>query len=92
MATNAVIEQMIIIFILILIGAYLNRKNIITEETSKNLSKLIINVTNPALMLYSSLSGEERLSSSELLTGFILFTIMYMMSGSKGDLFSTLKI
>lgn len=79
MATNAVIEQMIIIFILILIGAYLNRKNIITEETSKNLSKLIINVTNPALMLYSSLSGEERLSSSELLTGFILFTIMYIV-------------
>ena len=77
MATGTVIEQMIIIFILILIGVYLNKKNIITEDTSRNLSKLIINVSNPALMLYSSLSGEERLSNSELITGFIMFILMY---------------
>ena len=53
MSITVVLQQMVIIFILIGIGMILYRSKMLSEETSKQISGIIINVTNPALLILS---------------------------------------
>lgn len=78
MDTMIVIEQMLIIFMLIIIGFILHRTKLLAESTSKQISGIILNVTNPALLLSSSLSDEKRMAISEIGTGLIYFIAMYI--------------
>lgn len=48
-----VLEQMVIIFALMLTGATLYRKKIISEASSNDMSALVVNVCNPALLVCS---------------------------------------
>lgn len=68
---------MIVIFVMILIGAYLYRKNHLSNESSKDLSWLIVNVTNPITLLCSALTEEEKVSAGELGIAFLSFAVMY---------------
>lgn len=77
MDTTIVIEQMIIIFLLILIGFVLHRTKLLTEATSKQISGIIINVCNPALILSSALESDTRITTNQLLIGVLCFIIMY---------------
>lgn len=70
-------KQMIVIFVMILIGAYLYRKNHLSNESSKDLSWLIVNVTNPITLLCSALTEEEKVSAGELGIAFLSFAVMY---------------
>ena len=60
MNITVVIEQMIMIFILIGVGLLLYKKNILNESSSQQLSGLIVNVTNPALLICSAFSDGPR--------------------------------
>lgn len=64
----AVLQQMLIFFILIAIGIYARKKSIITKENQAQFSALVVNVTYPALILSSAMSSGERVSGSDLLT------------------------
>lgn len=66
MSITVVLQQMIIIFILIGIGMVLYRRKLITEEGSKQISGLIINVTNPALLICSALDDGPKATLGEL--------------------------
>lgn len=66
MSILVVLQQMVIIFILIGIGMVLFRRRLLTEEGSKQLSGLIINVTNPALLICSALDDGPKASLREL--------------------------
>lgn len=66
MSTTIVLQQMIIIFILIGIGMILYRRGIISEDGSKQISALIVNVTNPALLICSALDDGPKASLPEL--------------------------
>ena len=68
---------MIVIFVMILIGAYLYRKKHLSNESSKDLSWLIVNVTNPITLLCSALTEEEKVSAGELGIAFLSFAVMY---------------
>ena len=70
-------KQMIVIFVMILIGAYLYKKKHLSNESSKDLSWLIVNVTNPITLLCSALSEEEKVSAGELGIAFLSFAVMY---------------
>lgn len=78
MQTSVIIQQMIMIFLLIAIGVILHRTKLIKEDGSKQISNIILKVTNPALLLTSSLSGTDRISNSEFVTGVIFYIIMYL--------------
>ena len=43
-------KQMIMIFAMILIGVYLYKSKHLSDETSKQLSWIIVNVTNPVTL------------------------------------------
>ncbi len=53
MDTRQVAVQVVTLFLVLLVGVYANRKNIITGEMTKKLSDLLINVTMPLLIITS---------------------------------------
>lgn len=66
MSAGVVIQQMVIIFILIAIGVFLYKKKMLSEMTSQQISGLIVNVTNPALLVSSALQEGPKVSLQEL--------------------------
>ena len=66
MSAEIVVQQMVIIFILIAIGIFLYKKKMLSETTSQQLSGLIVNVTNPALLISSALQEGPRVPLREL--------------------------
>lgn len=77
MSITVVLEQMIIIMILILTGMFLYRKKMISEDTSRQISGLIVNVTNPALLICSAFDDAPKLSLTELGVGMCVFLLSY---------------
>lgn len=64
------LKQMLILFFFMLIGYYMGRKKIVDEKVSKSLSWMIVNVTNPALILSGGISAV--MDRTELLSTFVL--------------------
>jgi predicted permease len=64
----AVLEQMIIFFILMVVGLVARRLKMITEDNQQQLSSLVVNIAYPALILSSALSAGERIEGTALLT------------------------
>lgn len=77
MSTEVVLQQMIIIFILILIGILLYRKAMLSDNTSKQISGLIVNLCNPALLISSVFTDEPKVSANELLTAAFIIILAY---------------
>lgn len=77
MSVTVVLEQMIIILILIMIGMFLYRKKMLSEATSGQISGLIVNVTNPAMLICSAFDDSPKLSVHELLIGLCVFLLSY---------------
>ncbi|MCR4740688.1 MAG: AEC family transporter [Lachnospiraceae bacterium] len=70
-------KQMIIIFLLIFVGVYLFKKKHLSNETAKQLSWIIVNVTNPITLLCAALSQEQKTGIKDLGTAFLCFALMY---------------
>lgn len=77
MSITVVLQQMVIIFILIGIGIFLYRRKILSEEGSKQISGLIINVTNPALLICSALEDGPKASLGDLGIAFISYAVIF---------------
>lgn len=77
MSILVVLEQMIIIMILIIVGIFLFRKKMLSEDTSRQLSGLIVNVTNPAVLICSAFDDTPKLSLYELGIGLCVVLISY---------------
>lgn len=77
MSIAVVLQQMIMIFILIGVGMILYRKKMLSEATSKQISGIIVNVTNPALLICSAFGDGPKMSLKELGTALIVFLIIY---------------
>lgn len=70
---------MIMIFILIGIGVILYKKEMLSEMTSKQISGIIINVTNPALLICSAFREEPKVSVQELGAALGIYLIVYAL-------------
>lgn len=79
MSVNIVLQQMIIIFLLIAIGFALFKRSALCETTSRELSSIIVNFCNPALLICSVFDGGPKASGSELLSGALLVALAYAL-------------
>lgn len=70
------LQQMIVLFILMGIGFLCCKVQIITDEASKKLSAIVVNIANPAMVLGGCM-GEERIEGRELLTTAVLVAAVY---------------
>lgn len=60
------LKQMIVLAIMMGIGFFLAKKDILDPKTSKNLSWIVVNICNPALMISAAL-GENTLAKETLI-------------------------
>lgn len=79
MSITVVLQQMVIIFLLIGIGMILYRKKMLSEETSKQISGIIINVTNPALLICSAFDDGPKVSLHELGIAFVSYIAVFVI-------------
>lgn len=86
MSITVVLQQMVIIFILIGTGIILYRRGMISEESSKQISGLIINVTNPALLICSALDEGPKASLQELGIALIAYAAVFVILIAAGFL------
>lgn len=75
---SAIINQIIVLFFLVLfLGYFIRKRNIIDDHTSKKMSSLIVNITAPMLILNSMMSKTD-LGSREILGILSLSIIVYI--------------
>lgn len=86
MDITVVLQQMIIIFILIGIGIFLYKKEMLSEMTSKQISGLIVNLTNPALLICSAFDDGPKVSLQELALALFIYIIIYAVLIAAGFL------
>ena len=79
--TTVVISQMIMIFLLIAIGFGLSRSSHLTSESSRDLSWIVLNITNPITILVAAIEDEQKVSAMELTVAFALFIGIYIFLG-----------
>lgn len=77
MSITVVLQQMVIIFLLIGIGMILYRQKMLSEEGSKQISGLIINVTNPALLICSALDDGPKASLRDLGIALAAYAVIF---------------
>lgn len=72
------LQQMIVLFILMIIGYGLRKKEIIDDKVSRSLSWLVVNIANPAMILSGSVNSEKMISGSELWRTCKISIILYL--------------
>lgn len=79
MSINVILNQMGVIFLLIMTGFLLKRKGIVKFEENRLLSTLIVNVFNPALIISGVLGDEETATFKEMMQVTLLAVIIYII-------------
>ena len=90
MSAFVVIQQMGMIVILVSIGVYLYKKGVVDNTVSKQLSVIVMDICNPALILASILTGNVDISHKVLLEAVILGAVFYLFLAVFGVFFPVL--
>lgn len=70
------LQQMIVMFLMMAVGYLCYKKQILTEEVSKKVSAIVVNVANPCMILSSSLT-DQQMRGKELLQTLLIVVLMY---------------
>lgn len=77
MSLLIVVQQMIVIFLLILSGFILFRLNLIDDNASKALSNIVVNITNPAILILSAFDDGPKESLSDIGLALVAILLIY---------------
>ncbi|BBF41526.1 malate permease [Lachnospiraceae bacterium KM106-2] len=69
-------KQMIMLFVIMILGYVMARKKILDDHTSKSISWIIVNVANPALILSGALGGNT-ISKKDFLTTMVVAFLVF---------------
>lgn len=70
------LQQMIVMFLMMAVGYLCYKKQILTEEVSKKVSAIVVNVANPCMILSSALT-DQQMRGKELLQTLVIVAFMY---------------
>lgn len=73
-----VIQQMLVLFIVMLVGLAAYKKEIISDEASKKISSLVVNISNPALILSSVIGDNSKIQLDTLKQVLVISSLMYV--------------
>lgn len=90
MDISVILNQLITLFLIIGLGYFLRKINVMPNEFSKQLTKLLLHVTMPSLIINSVLTMKERPDPSTVLVAFIASAIMYLILPLVGFIVSKL--
>ncbi len=71
------LQQMVILFLLMIVGFILKKSRLITSVGEKTLSAVVVNAANPAMVLAASINKENTIRGTELLRTFGLIIVVY---------------
>ncbi len=77
MHTLVILQQMAVIAILVLIGFYLQKKEILEEQTEKKLSAIVMDIVNPALIMSCVLTGDLTATHQDLIHAIGIGVLLY---------------
>lgn len=90
MSMFVVIQQMLVLLVMMLLGYIAFRIRWLDDNSCSKMSKIVVNVLNPCLMVYGVLGKEVRLESSmlfqTLVLVFIYFVVLVLLSGPVASL------
>lgn len=78
MSIAVVLEQMTMIFILLLTGFFLYKRNIISPHASKDFSALVVNVCSPGLVIVSMFNDLTSVSKDSVILVGLISIIFYL--------------
>ena len=87
MSLSVILQQMGVICILVAIGIFLEKRGKVSSLTSKQISAIVVDICNPALILASILSGDITATHKDLLIGAGLGAAFYALLVVLGFLF-----
>ena len=70
------LQQMIVMFLMMAVGYLCYKKQILTEEVSKKVSAIVVNVANPCMILSSALT-DQQMQGKELVQTLAIVVMMY---------------
>lgn len=73
------LQQMIILFLLMMVGFGLKKTGLITAAGQKTLSAVVVNAANPAMVLAASINKENTIQGMELARTFGLILVVYLI-------------
>lgn len=71
------LQQMIVMFLMMAVGYLCYRKQILTEEVSRKVSAIVVNVANPCMILSSALT-DQQMQGKELVQTLAIVVMMYV--------------
>jgi malate permease and related proteins len=80
MTLNSVIKEIISLFIIVLIGFYCGKKNIIDEAFSNGLSRLLLDVTTPLLIISSFSFSFTSSMEEKIVKAFVYAIIIFILT------------
>ena len=78
MSIEIVFQQMLVIFIMILIGYYLYKASKLDEHSSKHISAIVSNVCNPAVIINAALTNTMQIGIIEFISGISVSVALYI--------------
>ena len=72
------LQQMLVLFILMGIGFFCGKKKFLTDEGSKTLSWIVVNVATPAMILSAGMNYESAIRGRQLAVGFLVAVLVYV--------------
>lgn len=84
MSIQVVATQMCVIFIFILIGYVLAKKDALSPSTCKQISGLIVNICSPALLVTSVLNAEKNIKINMLLVVGLAIIVIFIFQITLG--------
>ncbi|MEQ2546748.1 AEC family transporter [Dorea ammoniilytica] len=72
------LQQMLVLFIYMMLGFFLARKGVLDERAGKTFSWMVVNVANPALIILPTINKETTLSPEQIWEALKLAVIMYV--------------
>lgn len=78
------LQQMMIFFLIMMIGYFCRKRNIFGETTGKTISGIVVNIGNPALIIASGMNPETLENKEKLLltlgVALVFFAIMFVIA------------
>lgn len=71
------LQQMVVLFIYMMMGYFCCKKGVLDERTSKKISWIVVNLANPGLIISSAVNGDGEIGGKELAITFIAAVIMF---------------
>lgn len=72
-----ILQQMVVLFLVMLAGLFAGQKKILDEDACKKISWIVVNIANPAMIL-SSVSGGSRIQPEELAATVLIAASMFL--------------